>query len=95
LLFDVIATAYERNSLIVTTNLPFQDGHSLRRGIMGTSLWTDLCHTRVLDPKLLPQDRQFLPQSTHLRLQADTLVNAANCTATGRSSSKSSPRDYV
>ena len=24
LLFDVIATAYERNSLIVTTNLPFE-----------------------------------------------------------------------
>jgi IstB-like ATP binding protein len=25
LLFDVIATAYERNSLIVTTNLPFEN----------------------------------------------------------------------
>lgn len=28
LLFDVIATAYERNSLIVTTNLPFEKGQS-------------------------------------------------------------------
>ena len=25
MLFDVIATAYERNSLIVTTNLPFEN----------------------------------------------------------------------
>ena len=25
LLFDVIATAYERNSLVVTTNLPFEN----------------------------------------------------------------------
>jgi DNA replication protein DnaC len=28
LLFDVIATAYERNSLIVTTNLPFENGRT-------------------------------------------------------------------
>ena len=28
LLLDVIATAYERNSLIVTTNLPFENGQS-------------------------------------------------------------------
>ncbi len=29
LLFDVIATAYERNSLVVTTNLPFENCQSL------------------------------------------------------------------
>jgi DNA replication protein DnaC len=28
LLFDVIATAYERNSVVVTTNLPFENGQS-------------------------------------------------------------------
>jgi DNA replication protein DnaC len=27
LLFDVIATAYERTSMIVTTNLPFEKAH--------------------------------------------------------------------
>ena len=36
LLFDVIATAYERNSLIVTTNLPFEN-------------WTEVLGQRAAD----------------------------------------------
>ena len=31
LLFDVISTAYERTSLIVTTNLPFEKAHTFGR----------------------------------------------------------------
>jgi DNA replication protein len=39
LLFDVIATAYERNSLIVTTNLPFENwGRSRQRTLDRGSL---------------------------------------------------------
>ncbi|HZK75058.1 MAG TPA: ATP-binding protein [Clostridia bacterium] len=31
LLFDVISTAYERTSMIVTTNLPFEKAHTFER----------------------------------------------------------------
>lgn len=40
LLFDVIATAYERNSLIVTTNLPFENWTE----VLGSERLTHRCH---------------------------------------------------
>jgi len=53
LLFDVIATAYERNSLIVTTNLPFENwtevpGSERLTGAASDGL-THLCH--ILETK--------------------------------------------
>ena len=41
LLFDVIATAYERNSLIVTTNLPFESAAPVRPSPPRTSVQFD------------------------------------------------------
>jgi DNA replication protein DnaC len=48
LLFDVIATAYDRNSLIVTTNLPFENWAEVlsRERLTGAALdrLTHRCH---------------------------------------------------
>src|SRR5262249_19704208 len=48
LLFDVISTAYERTSVIVTTNLPFQQGtEGLGSGRLAGARWDRLaprCH---------------------------------------------------
>ena len=50
LLFDVIATAYERNSLIVTTNLPFENWTEVlgSERLTGAALdrLTHRCHIR-------------------------------------------------
>lgn len=43
LLFDVIATAYERNSLIVTTNLPFENW----TGVLGSERLTGAALDRL------------------------------------------------
>jgi DNA replication protein DnaC len=47
LLFDVIATAYERNSLIVTTNLPFENWTE----VLGSERLTGAALDRLQDAK--------------------------------------------
>ena len=52
LLFDVIATAYERNSLIVTTNLPFEN-------------WTEVLGSERLTGAALDRLTHRCPQDTN------------------------------
>ena len=63
LLFDVISTAYERTSLIVTTNLPFENwveilGSERLTGATLDRLTHSLPHPRVQRPELSPRRRQ-------------------------------------
>ena len=93
LLFDVIATAYERNSLIVTTNLPFENWTEVlgSERLTGAGLGPadpSLPHPGDQGRELPPPGRQTPPQTDRLISSVVHLVfHSQHITPTQRSSS--------
>ena len=87
LLFDVIASAYERNSLIVTTNLPFEN-------------WTEVLGQRTADgsgpgsahaplPHPGDQGRELPPAGRQTPPTPDGLIAPATCSHCNRDTTPS------